>query len=117
MSDAPEPPGGGEIRAARDIAAEKAAPPGHRRFEQLIDGHGFAEYITLAGLAAQFQQFLALRLELDALGHRVETQRICQREDGSRQRGGIHTLAAVVIAHQPFDERAVDLEYVDGETM
>jgi hypothetical protein len=49
-----------------------------------------------------------------ALGDGVEAERIGQREDGAGERDGIDARAALAI-REPLDERAVDLEDVDGK--
>ena len=87
------------------------------RIQHLVDGHGLAEQEPLARLAAELEQRVTLRIVLDAFRHRVEIERLGQREDGARERHRVDTARARAFAGQPFDERTVDLDDVDGKAM
>ena len=117
MSDAPKSPRGGEADVAFDVAGEDVAATRDRRLEYFTDGHRPGEDVALSRVAAESHQRFALRLHLDALCHRIETERIGERKNGARQRHRIHAFEPIVFVHQPLDEGAMDLEDVDGKAM
>src|SRR5207244_10754455 len=74
-----------------------------------VRAHGAREEEALAELAAELLEERQLRAGLDALGEHLLVERLAELEDGA------HDLAAVALARHAVDERAVDLERIDGQ--
>src|SRR5690348_81618 len=117
VAHAAEAAGRGVLDLRADVARQQAAPARDGGIEDLAHRHGLAERESLPRLAAEREQRVALLVELDALGHGVETERVGQREDGLRECDGVDAIGAAIRARQSLDERAVDLEDVDRKTM
>jgi len=85
--------------------------PGHAPQQRLGvgDRQRLAEQVALRRLALLFLQVQHLVEGLDALGHDVDAERARHLDDGAGDRAVAHPGLEVA------DERAVDLEAVDGE--
>src|SRR5215469_12121646 len=102
---------GREVLVACLRRPERIPACGERASGELLERGRLGEQEPLAGHAAERQQRRDLRLELDALGHGLEAERLAERDDGARE------LGAVVGVGQAADEGAVDFKDVDREAM
>src|SRR6516162_373927 len=106
-----EPAALGELLAARRPAPQGVASRNESAVRELLQRARGREQETLPGDAAECQECGDLRLELDALGHGLEPQRLAEGDHRARQ------LRAVVGVGETADEGAVDLQYVDREAV
>jgi len=74
-------------------------------------GHRFGKIIPLKNIAVTALQEIHLRLGLHAFGDHRQAQVVCHG-DNALSDGGVMTISADVL-----NERAVDLDLVDGQTL
>src|SRR6202008_989717 len=82
------------------------APRDERALREMLERARLGEQEPLPGHAAEREESGDLRLVLDALGHRLEPERLAEGDDGARE------LRPIVAVGQAADEGAVDLEDV-----
>src|SRR6516162_4200211 len=106
-----EPAALGELPAARRSVPQGVASRNESAVRELLQRARRREQETLPGDAAECQECGDLRLQLDALGYRLEPQRLAEGDHRARQ------LRAVVGVGETTDEGAVDLQHVDREAV
>src|SRR5215831_19024295 len=106
-----EPAALGELLATAGPAPQRVASSNEIAVRELLERTGGSEQEPLSGDAAECQECADLRLELDALGHGLEPERLAERDHGARQ------LRAIVGVGETAHEGAVDLQDVDRETV
>ena len=77
---------------------------------QILDGERASKEISLDMFASEFHEGVELGDFLDSLRSRPESQRVREVDDGANDLGAPGTVGEL------GDERAVDLETVDGES-
>src|SRR6516165_1597309 len=106
-----EPAALGELRAAGRPAPQRVAARDEGAVREILQRARLREQEPLPGHTAECQEGPDLRLELDALGHGLEPERLAECDDRARQ------LRSIVGVGEAAHERAVDLQYVDGEAV
>src|SRR5207244_8374324 len=99
-------------RLARGVRRPQGVAACHERaVQQLIERAGPGEQETLTGDATERQERRSLLVELYALRHGVESERLAEGHHGA------HELGPGVRIGQSAHEGTVDFEDVDRETM